>query len=145
MLPVTGTVGCWVMGAVSAYFYPATGLFGVFLFLPVFFHPFRQSSISVCVYFIDFYPYFHTQIISNYHMQRKGILSTKKSMSGGSCERGANDSSKSDPSLAQETYLVKITLPLFPVWPEWMPTNLTSLSIPELTMGTGLTRQGETH
>lgn len=37
-------------------------------------------------------------------MQRKGILSTKESMPGGSCERGVSNSSKSDPSLAQETY-----------------------------------------
>lgn len=101
----------------------------VFYFPSSFLHPFRHSSVSICADFIDFFPYSHTQITNDYHMQRKRILSAAKSVSGGSCERGAS-SSKSDTSLPQQTPIGKITLPPFPGCPGWMPNNPVTLSIP---------------
>lgn len=115
----------------------------LFLYFPSsFLHPFRRSSISICADFIDFFPYSHTQITTNYHMQGKRILSAKKSMSGGSCERGAS-SSKPDTPLPQQTPLGKITLPPFPGCPGWVPNIPVTLSIPEITTDKALTWQAE--
>lgn len=103
-------MGCWVIQMVDDCFHPAVRL----LFLSFSFPPSLPTQLnpSLCLFY-RFLSLLSPSGLWQLSHARKG---DPQHQGGGWIKGASGSSSKSDPSLAQETDPVKITLPLPPVW-----------------------------
>lgn len=77
MLPLGGSVGCWVIQVVDDYFHPAARLV-FFFFLAVSLHPIKRSSIPVCVCFINSFLYFPLRSLATATCKERGSSAPRR-------------------------------------------------------------------